>query len=126
MNPDSLVAARGDIVVDPEDHSSNTLGGRADAGHPPDYVLLFHASKPNKEHEEQLERLVRELHGVGLEVECRYSGQGKVLVFVRCPEDKIEELVLKSRYDLSISGRADSMKMERADPRRSTTGRRGQ
>lgn len=67
--------------------------------HSPDYVVLFRSPSKNAlDHENQLERLIRSLDRVGLEVECRYGGKGCVLVFVRCPEVRMYELVAKARY----------------------------
>jgi len=66
---------------------------------PPDYVLLFRSPfKTPSDGQEQLERLIRCLAAVRLEVECRYGGKGTVLVFVRCPEDHVKALVWKARY----------------------------
>jgi hypothetical protein len=65
----------------------------------PDYVVLFRSPSKNAvDHENQLARLIRSLDRVGLEVECRYGGKGCVLLFVRCPELRMYELVAKARY----------------------------
>jgi hypothetical protein len=67
--------------------------------HSLDYVLLFRPpSKNASDREDQLETLIIHLDRVGLEVECRYGGNGSVLVFVRCPEVRLHELVDKARY----------------------------
>jgi len=51
-----------------------------------DYIILFRAPTQNApQASEQLERLIRYLDRVGLEVETRPGGRGTVLVFVRCP-----------------------------------------
>src|SRR5208282_2011433 len=80
-----------------------------DYNHSPDYVLLFRPpSKNAPDREDQLETLITHLDRVGLEVECRYGGNGSVLVFVRCPEARLHELVAKARYSISYTASRES------------------
>lgn len=66
-----------------------------------DYIILFRAPNQNApQASEQLERLIRYLARVGLQVECRPSGKGTVLVFVRCPLERAKEEAYKSRFAL--------------------------
>jgi len=63
-----------------------------------DYIILFRAPTQNApQASEQLERLIRYLDRVGLEVETRPGGRGTVLVFVRCPLAKAKSEAYKSR-----------------------------
>ena len=64
-----------------------------------DYIIIFRCPSPTAPSaSEQLERLIRYLDRVGLQVECRHGGKGVVLVFVRCHQDKVNTEVYKSRY----------------------------
>lgn len=103
---DSLVE-----VIGPINHSRATKTATSSAQnsvsvnnlHPPDYLLVFRShSRTAPDNDNQLERLIRRLDRVGLDVECRYGGKGSVLVFVRCPEVRMNRLVAKARYS-SIS-----------------------
>jgi hypothetical protein len=62
----------------------------------PDYVVVFHPSQSPSDGS-RLEELLRALANVRLEMECRPGGEGKVLVFVRCPERVLKSKVRKSR-----------------------------
>jgi hypothetical protein len=55
-------------------------------------------SKDSPKASEQLEKLIRYLDRVGLEVECRHGGKGTVFIFVRCHQEKVKAEVYKSRY----------------------------
>jgi hypothetical protein len=71
----------------------------------PDYVVVFQPSQSPSD-ASRLEALLRALTNVRLEMECRPGGEGKVLVFVRCPERVLKSKVRKSRsaqFDYSIS-----------------------
>jgi hypothetical protein len=64
-----------------------------------DYVIIFREAKENApQASEQLERLIRYLDRVGLQVECRHGGKGRVLIFVRCQSEKVKSEVYKSRF----------------------------
>ena len=64
-----------------------------------DFVILFRApTRDAPKTSEQLEKLIRYLDRVGLEVECRHGGKGTVLIFVRCHQEKVKTEVYKSRY----------------------------
>jgi hypothetical protein len=66
-------------------------------------VILFReASQKAPLASEQLEKLIRYLDRVGLEVECRHGGKGTVLIFVRCPEAKVKAEVYRSRYFILV------------------------
>ncbi len=62
-------------------------------------MILFRVpSKDSPKASEQLEKLIRYLDRVGLEVECRHGGKGTVFIFVRCQQEKVKAEVHKSRY----------------------------
>jgi len=64
-----------------------------------DYIILFRAPTQNApQASEQLERLIRYLDRVGLEVETRPGGRGTVLVFVRCPLATAKSEAYNSRF----------------------------
>lgn len=65
----------------------------------PDYVLLFRTpSRTAPESEAQLEKLLRGLDRVGLEVEVRHGGKGTLLLFIRCSTSRLNLVVRKARY----------------------------
>jgi hypothetical protein len=61
-------------------------------------LIIVPHSKDKRGSQEQLERLLRSLDRVGLDVECRYGGKGTVIVFVKCPASKMKEIIWRSRY----------------------------
>jgi len=64
--------------------------------HAPDYVVLFQPSHTASD-ASRLEQLLRVLSKLLLDVECRPGGEGRVLVFVRCPERILKSKLRKSR-----------------------------
>ena len=64
----------------------------------PDYVVVFQPSHGASD-ASQLERLLRALSKLRLKLECRAGGEGKVLIFVRCPDNVLKSKVRKSRFD---------------------------
>ena len=83
----------------PTSTSSNVRRSKAASDdRSPDYVLLFRTpSKIAPNSETQLEKLLRGLHQVGLEIEVRHGGKGTLLLFVRCPTTKLDAVVRKAR-----------------------------
>lgn len=68
-----------------------------------DYIILFRTPTQNApQASEQLEKLIRYLDRVGLDVECRHGGKGTILCFVRCNQEKIRPEVFKSRYTIAV------------------------
>ena len=67
-----------------------------DANRAPDYVLLFQPSHTASD-SSRLEQLLHALSKLHLEVECRPGGEGKLLVFVQCPERILRSKLRKSR-----------------------------
>ena len=76
---------------------SNTPQEALQPSQSPDYVVLFRPSSMDAD-KARLENVIRALSGVGLDVDCRSGGDGAVLAFVRCPENKLYSMVRKARY----------------------------
>jgi hypothetical protein len=68
-----------------------------DEKHSLTFVILFRATNEGAG-VQQLERLIRRLDRVSLNVECRYGDTESLLIFVRCPNDTLHALVAKERY----------------------------
>jgi hypothetical protein len=62
----------------------------------PDYVVVFQP-RHDASDAARLEQLLRALARLRLEIECRPGGEGRLLVFVRCPEHILKSKVRKSR-----------------------------
>jgi len=71
----------------------------------PDFVAIFRASAHEVAPDaacEQLEKLIRNLAQVGLEIQCRYGGKGVIFVFLRCPDARLQPLIRSSRYAIFL------------------------
>jgi hypothetical protein len=103
---DSLVGTTN--VVSPISHKTPPPGHFSSLDEKLTFVILFRSPPKEAAGVEKLDSLIRRLDQVGLEVECRYGGKSSVLVFVRCPEDKLNALVVKAR-SIALSVNSDRL-----------------